>query len=118
MRDLGGRPHWAKNFETAGREIERMYGGAGGDLGAWRRVRDRADPEGMFAGPWHRRHVLGAENPLLPLEELEVKREREFATGAVSVSGDYGPIPDRPSRLDRVNEKVGDWVMEKLNEAT
>ena len=114
MLDLGGRPHWAKNFETDGGKIERMYGA---NLEAWRSVRQRADPEGMFAGPWHRRHVLGADNPLLPLEELEIKRQKDFVSGGIHISGDYGPIPDRPSRLDRVNEKVGDWVMEKLNEA-
>ncbi|KAI2605185.1 L-gulonolactone/D-arabinono-1,4-lactone oxidase, partial [Hypoxylon fragiforme] len=26
MREMGGRPHWAKNFETRGADIEGMYG--------------------------------------------------------------------------------------------
>lgn len=92
MRELGGRPHWAKNFETDGKEIEHMYGD---DLEEWREVRDSADPDGMFVGAWHRRHVLG-DGPILPLEEVERKRDRVFS-GGVLVDSDYSPIPDQPS---------------------
>lgn len=70
MRDLGGRPHWAKNFATHGPALEAMYGR---DLAEWRRVRDEADPEGLFVGPWHRKYVMGGGGPL-PLEEREVDR--------------------------------------------
>ncbi|KAI2639316.1 D-arabinono-1,4-lactone oxidase [Xylaria nigripes] len=56
MRDLGGRPHWAKNFETTGKDLEIMYGS---NLQEWRKVREMVDPNGIFVGPWHRRHVLG-----------------------------------------------------------
>ncbi|KAF4124492.1 D-arabinono-1,4-lactone oxidase [Geosmithia morbida] len=72
MRDLGGRPHWAKNFDARRPEIEAMFGQ---DLDEWRVVRDRADPDGMFVGPWHRERVM-AEGPRLPLEEVEVRRAK------------------------------------------
>lgn len=78
MRDVGGKPHWAKNFTTVTREdVEGMYGE---DLATWRRVRDRADPRGMFAGSWHRRTVLGGEKEL-PLEEREVERKMRRGRG-------------------------------------
>ncbi|KAI0400412.1 D-arabinono-1,4-lactone oxidase [Xylaria palmicola] len=67
MRDLGGRPHWAKNFLTTGEEIEEMYGG---NIQQWRKVRERVDPDGVFVGPWHRRNVLGSGSTLLN-EEIE-----------------------------------------------
>ncbi|KAH6686930.1 D-arabinono-1,4-lactone oxidase [Plectosphaerella plurivora] len=77
MRDLGGRPHWAKNFDEAGDRIQAFYGD---DLRAWRDVRASADPEGMFVGPWHREKVLGG-GERLPLEEVEVAREPARAGG-------------------------------------
>ncbi|KAL6697580.1 D-arabinono-1,4-lactone oxidase domain-containing protein [Trichoderma pleuroticola] len=55
MKDMGGRPHWAKNFETYSSEIETMYGG---DLEKFRHIRDVADPDGLFLGPWHRDRIL------------------------------------------------------------
>ncbi|PKS09552.1 hypothetical protein jhhlp_004169 [Lomentospora prolificans] len=64
MRDLGGRPHWAKNFLSDTSAIEEMYGD---NLTRWRKVRDEVDPEGMFVGPWHREKIL--RGPFLPLEE-------------------------------------------------
>lgn len=68
MRDLGGKPHWAKNFAQVNfKDVEDMYGE---DLEAWRAVRDKMDPRGLFVGSWHRRYVLGGESPL-PLEERE-----------------------------------------------
>ena len=87
MRDLGGRPHWAKNFRTApdaAVEVERWYGD---DLRSWRRVRDQADPEGMFVGAWHRRLVLGGEavgaGTRLRLEEAELRREKAVDGGVL-----------------------------------
>lgn len=67
MKEMEGRPHWAKNFITVSRnDIYDMYP----ELDEWRRVRDEVDPEGMFVGDWHRR-LLFAENidMSLPLEE-------------------------------------------------
>ncbi|KAI1079696.1 L-gulonolactone/D-arabinono-1,4-lactone oxidase [Whalleya microplaca] len=85
MHDMGGRPHWAKNFETYGAEIEQLYGS---DLQKWRKVRDSVDSDGMFVGAWHRRTVLGS-GPPLPLEEVELKREK-VATGGVMYEGIVG----------------------------
>ncbi|KAH8662082.1 D-arabinono-1,4-lactone oxidase [Xylariales sp. PMI_506] len=81
MRDLGGKPHWAKNFETEGVDIERMYGDA---LTKWRDVRDDVDPDGMFAGPWHRRFILG-HGPRLPFEEMELSRGKRRGGGLTYV---------------------------------
>lgn len=61
MREMGGRPHWAKNFQNVEREdIEEMYGE---NLSEWRRVRNEVDPEGVFVGDWHRRNVLVTPQP-------------------------------------------------------
>ncbi|EFQ32681.1 sugar 1,4-lactone oxidase [Colletotrichum graminicola M1.001] len=87
MRDLGGRPHWAKNFGSGAEEVAASYDGA--DVRAWRAVRDGADPEGMFVGPWHREKVLGA-GPRLALEEVEVARVPERFRGGLRVDGAVG----------------------------
>ncbi|KAK1758634.1 sugar 1,4-lactone oxidase [Echria macrotheca] len=71
MRDLGGKPHWAKSFTVNKDEFEAWYGD---DFKQFRKVRDEADPDGMFVGPWHRRYLLGEGEPL-GLEETEVKSE-------------------------------------------
>ncbi|CRG89307.1 hypothetical protein PISL3812_06343 [Talaromyces islandicus] len=57
MRDMGGRPHWAKNFtDTASpQELRDMYGE---DMDEWLQVRHTTDPDGMFIGEWHRRNLL------------------------------------------------------------
>ena len=80
MKEMGGRPHWAKNFNHVTREdTHQMYP----EMVDWLRVRDEVDPEGTFVGDWHRRHLL-PENEgksLLPLEEREVKRKRAKGGG-------------------------------------
>ncbi|KAK0613076.1 D-arabinono-1,4-lactone oxidase-domain-containing protein [Bombardia bombarda] len=58
MRDLDGRPHWAKSFDVSSDEMAAWYGP---DFWAWRAVRDGADPDGLFVGPWHRRYLLSAQ---------------------------------------------------------
>jgi D-arabinono-1,4-lactone oxidase len=80
MRDLGGKPHWAKNFTASAEEFEAWYGE---DLVKWREVRDRADPEGMFVGPWHRRLLLGGEKGEegLDFEEVVVKESNAKGGG-------------------------------------
>ncbi|CAI4211201.1 unnamed protein product [Parascedosporium putredinis] len=81
MRDLGGRPHWAKNFLSDTAAIETMYGD---NLTRWRKVRDEVDPEGLFVGPWHREKVL--RGPVLPLEERRGDTtETKDRTGATRV---------------------------------
>ncbi|KAK6202164.1 D-arabinono-1,4-lactone oxidase [Pestalotiopsis sp. IQ-011] len=82
MRDLGGKPHWAKNFEADGRQIEQMYGKS---LQKWRDIREDVDPDGMFVGPWHRKFVLG-HSPRLPFEEVEIS-EKPKRSGGIEYTG-------------------------------
>ena len=71
MKELGGRPHWAKNFSTVSHaDFEEMYGEK---LQQWRSVRSEVDPEGLFAGDWHRRNLLEDGNALT-CEEREAYR--------------------------------------------
>ena len=87
MKDIGARPHWAKNFTNVDREeIEDMYGE---DLTSWRRVRREVDPDGLFVGDWLRRNVLEAPNnggERLVCEEMEIWR-RNRRTGGVDWLG-------------------------------
>ncbi|KAG8408723.1 D-arabinono-1,4-lactone oxidase [Metarhizium acridum] len=84
MKDMGGRPHWAKNFETYRPDIEAMYGES---LEAFRRIRDGVDPEGMFVGPWHRERIMAhLPGSKLGLEEVEVSRNKT-AGGGLMMSG-------------------------------
>lgn len=71
MRDLGAKPHYAKNFSyTTTEQMEEILGD---DLKKWTKVRNEADPEGMFLGEWHKRSLgLSA----FPLEEQEVARTK------------------------------------------
>lgn len=66
MRELGGRPHWAKTFAATRGDLEAWYGE---DFGRFDKVRREVDPEGMFVGPWQRRYLLGEGEAVLPLEE-------------------------------------------------
>jgi D-arabinono-1,4-lactone oxidase len=72
MRELGGRPHWAKNFETS-KEIPEMYGK---DMEEFMKVRNENDPEGMFLGEWHYRVLPVAELGEKPLGEREKGRKK------------------------------------------
>ena len=80
MKEMGGRPHWAKNFHSVSvEEFQTMYP----ELPEYLRVRNEFDPEGMFLGDWHRRHLLGHESDSqpFPLEEHELKTEARVAGG-------------------------------------
>ena len=88
MRDLGGRPHWAKTFSVTPGEFATWYGED------WRKfceVRDEVDPEGMFVGPWHRRYLLGdggeagekGVGERLALEEVGFVQEKAEGGGVV-----------------------------------
>ena len=79
MKQMGGRPHWAKNFHTVTKEdVRRMYP----DLPAYLRTRSEVDPEGMFIGDWHRTYLLSdEESRSLPLEEKETRREYNNGNG-------------------------------------
>ncbi|KAL2023595.1 hypothetical protein VTK56DRAFT_2203 [Thermocarpiscus australiensis] len=93
MRDLGGRPHWAKTFTVTPDEFAGWYGD---NWARFLKVRDEADPDGMFVGPWHRRYLLG-ESPTsgevqrLPLEEVGFVRERASG-GGFRVLGRQNPV--------------------------
>ena len=66
MKELGGRPHWAKNFHTVTKEeFHKMYS----EMGNWIRVRNEVDPDGMFIGDWHRRNILPEKEGSMSLEE-------------------------------------------------
>lgn len=79
MKDLGARPHWAKNYEHVSVEdVQQMYGD---NLNKWLKVRNEVDPLGLFVGPWHRRKLLGEQVPPFPLEEQETGRENARAGG-------------------------------------
>lgn len=79
MKDMGGRPHWAKNFETYRPDIEAMYGK---NLTTFRNLRDEVDPEGMFVGPWHRDRIMAdLAGSKLELEEVEVSRKQTAGGG-------------------------------------
>ncbi|KAB8556640.1 hypothetical protein FH972_025676 [Carpinus fangiana] len=74
MKDLGGRPHWAKNFSSGVKksELHSMYGT---NLQSWLAVRKEVDPEGMFVGAWHRRNIVPDEETTMWLEEKESERQ-------------------------------------------
>jgi D-arabinono-1,4-lactone oxidase len=55
MREMGGRPHWAKNFAYTDKAyINDIYAD---DMTAYMKVRDECDPDGMFLGDWHQRNL-------------------------------------------------------------
>ena len=59
MKDLGGKPHWAKNFVTpTPADFWRMYP----QLESWVKLRDQLDPQGLFVGDWLRRNILDGED--------------------------------------------------------
>jgi D-arabinono-1,4-lactone oxidase len=71
MRDLGGRPHWAKNFTNdTSKVVAEMYGD---NMAEWIKVRSENDPDEMFIGEWHKRNLpLGQ-----PAENSMAEREKE-----------------------------------------
>ncbi|CEJ86473.1 Putative Sugar 1,4-lactone oxidase [[Torrubiella] hemipterigena] len=81
MRDMGGRPHWAKNFVVGARDVEAWYGK---DIAEFRRIRDEADPLGMFVGAWHREKIMADTDGVLELEEMEVRRVKNAENGVVA----------------------------------
>ncbi|KAI9932105.1 hypothetical protein ASPWEDRAFT_109863 [Aspergillus wentii DTO 134E9] len=78
MRDMGARPHWAKNFTSGGQELREMYGE---DLDEWLKVRQEVDVDGMFLGEWHHRNLPLTPNNL-PLLEREQDRHKAGFSGA------------------------------------
>ncbi|KAF2749289.1 D-arabinono-1,4-lactone oxidase [Sporormia fimetaria CBS 119925] len=87
MKEYGGRPHWAKNFQSVDHSY--LSSAYGPDLEDYLRVRNEVDPEGMFLGAWHRRTILPprSQQPVFALEEKEIVR-RERKTGGVDWVGE------------------------------
>lgn len=84
MRDMGAKPHWAKNFTTLdSTELHRLYKD---DMDQWLKVRQEVDPEGMFLGEWHCRNlpIVGPSDhdDQLPLVERESQRCKADISGA------------------------------------
>lgn len=95
MKDLGGRPHWAKNFGFLTRqEVQAMYP----ELDQWQRIRNEVDPDGMFVGDWHRRLLLpspdedgasssSSSTSFLLLEEKQASPSRTHPEGGIDWVG-------------------------------
>lgn len=79
MRDLGGKPHYAKNFVTTS-----IGDYLGDNLTQWLQIRKKADPDGMFLGEWHRRS-LGLTDARFSLEEREISRTKAPNGGQIWV---------------------------------
>lgn len=80
MQDLGGKPHYAKNFVTT------SIGDFLGDrLTQWLQFRNRVDPEGMFLGEWHRRSLSLETEARFSLEEKEMSRTKAPNGGQIWV---------------------------------
>ena len=90
MKEMGGRPHWAKNFTTVRKnEIHEMYP----EMDEWIRIRNELDPGGMFVGDWHRRLILVEDT--LPLEERQIK-SRPAKGGGMDWFGEVGQLTLSP----------------------
>lgn len=96
MRQLGGKPHWAKNFRACPHELGQWYGK---DMDEWLCVRKEVDPDGMFLGEWHRRTlpITEQQSDVLPLQEREMAR---FKLGTREAGDGFEWIGDRRWRLD------------------
>ena len=67
MKDLGGKPHWAKNFVTLSpTEFWEMYP----KLEDWVKLRTQVDPEGVFASDWLHRNILDGPEAKRAVEEV------------------------------------------------
>ncbi|KAK4192528.1 D-arabinono-1,4-lactone oxidase [Podospora australis] len=92
MKDLGGKPHWAKTFGVTPAEFGQWFAG---DWAQFRKVRDEVDPLGMFVGPWQRKFILGgAEDESvkkLALEEVGFEQEKD-AGGGCRVKGHQNAV--------------------------
>ncbi|KAJ0425703.1 D-arabinono-1,4-lactone oxidase-domain-containing protein [Aspergillus carlsbadensis] len=94
MREMGARPHWAKNFKSTGQELRKLYGQ---DMDEWLKVRQNVDADGMFLGEWHARTLalFGDESPHRPgstssggtAAASPLLMEREKARQQVSLRG-------------------------------
>jgi len=88
MRDMGAKPHWAKNFSLLdSTETDILYAE---DMDEWLKVRQEVDPEGMFLGEWHRRSLPLFEQGTVDRTDLPplLERESERRTPSINGAGD------------------------------
>lgn len=107
MKEMGGRPHWAKNFRSVTKhEFHGMYP----NMKDWLRVRNEVDPEGVFVGDWHRRHLLPepVSKGMLPLEERLAKTEPAKVGGGLNWFGQ----PPTKSSSPHLSEESFDMINE------
>ena len=111
MREMGAKPHYAKNFMFT--TSDELKGLLGDDLKKWAKVRNEADPEGMFLGEWHRRSLgLGVANEF-PLEEHELSRTKASNGGQMWM----GKVPGATTRAFEDAEKPAKQTPEKAAES-
>ena len=119
MKELGGKPHWAKNTQSVTRqEYHGMYGS---DMQSFLKVRNEVDPDGMFVGAWHRRNLLFEEGEeggekdgassggsVLPLEE-QMRMMHANKDGGLNWEGEMAAEkwPARPMSSDSSGEDGG-----------
>ncbi|KAF7593260.1 D-arabinono-1,4-lactone oxidase [Aspergillus hancockii] len=129
MREMGAKPHWAKNFKVTGHELQALYGK---DMDEWSKVRQEVDPDGMFLGEWHRRNLaltggdtemISTESTYLPLLEREKTRRRADVRGAgdgMEWIGEKARLRDPGSRINSVlaPEKKHDGSSEGISPTT
>ena len=114
MKELGGRPHWAKNFSTVGRDdLQSMYGER---LEDWEHVRNDVDPDGMFVGDWLRRTVLSQSHRPLALEE-KIVTQTQLSEGGQFVecrqARDGLSMPGSEESFDLMHEAEASAVLDK-----
>ncbi|KAJ9628677.1 D-arabinono-1,4-lactone oxidase [Taxawa tesnikishii (nom. ined.)] len=94
MKELGARPHWAKNFTYVSKsDIAGMYGD---NLTQYLKVRDECDPEGVFVGAWHRKYIIPDSKEFYVCEEKEVARTH----AAMGGENWFGEVVSRPRTAD------------------
>ena len=106
MRDLEGKPHWAKNFTSeSSPKIADMYGE---DMQAFIKTRNEVDPDGMFLGEWHRHNLP------LELSGDDILLEGEAGTrkfGKSSLWGDglewIGEKSSQARHVDNSEKSIG-----------
>ncbi|KAL8953100.1 MAG: hypothetical protein Q9222_001038 [Ikaeria aurantiellina] len=111
MKELGGRPHWAKNFSSVTKdEFHTIYP----QMGDWLRVRHDVDPDGIFAGAWHRQHILpdDAGQSRLRFEECMVRTEAA-KTGGLKWFGQLPTASVSPQSSEESFEIIREAEAEK-----
>lgn len=107
MRELGGRPHWAKNFMYTGRDaITEMYA-PNNDMTSFMEIRNESDPDGMFLGQWHMENLPVDDKRFV---EEEVGR-RKMGLGWGDAMLWEGMVRDVPGLDDSVEGTGGEGSM-------